>query len=57
MKSYIKNANVIKKERSEKKSKADVKQKASKLKSDIFLAQEVKDIYDTFRESIWSGCK
>ena len=42
MKSYIKNANVVKKERSEKKSKADVKQKASKLKPDIFLAQEFK---------------
>ena len=42
MKSYIKNTNLVKKERSEKKLKADVKQKASSLKSDSFLAQEVK---------------
>ena len=42
MKSYIKNANVVKKEMSEKRSKADIKQKASKLRSNIFMVQEVK---------------
>ena len=42
MKSYIKNANAVKKEMSEKRSKADIKQKASKLRSNIFMVQEVK---------------
>ena len=42
IKSFIKNANAVKKDKSEMKSKADVKQKSSKLRSDIFLAQEVK---------------
>ena len=42
MKCYIKNVNAVKKEMSEKRSKADIKQKASKLRSDIFMVQEVK---------------
>ena len=50
MKSYIKNANAVKKEMSEIKSKADVKQKATKLRSDIFLAQEFKTSITHFEE-------
>ena len=42
MKNYIKNVHSLKKGMSETRSKADIKQKASKLRSELFLGQEVK---------------
>ena len=42
MNNYIKNVQSSKKDMSERRSKADIKQKASKLRSELFLCQEVK---------------
>ena len=42
MKNYIKNVQSLKKDISERRLKTDIKQKASKLRSELFLGQEVK---------------
>ena len=42
MKNYIENGQSLKKDMSERRSEAYIKQKASKLRSELFLGQEVK---------------
>ena len=42
MKNYIKNVQSFKEDMSERRSKADIKHKASKLRSELFLGQEMK---------------
>ena len=42
MKNYIKNVQALKKDMSERRSKVDIKHKASRLRSELFLGQEMK---------------
>ena len=56
MKNYIKNVKPLKEDMSERKSKADIKHKGTKLRSELFLGEEVKSsiahLEEVFRKDV-----